>query len=299
MNYPESLPTDPETPVPTTPEPSAVESSFGDILTQFEESHRQEGEKRQGAVVTVSDDNIVVDIGLKTEGVIPAEEFRDPSGKLDVAVGDRVVVSVKGRSPEGYYMLSKIKVERPKDWSALEKAFAEKTAIAGVVSGAVKGGLSVDVGVRAFMPASRSGVRNPAELEQLVGQEITCRVIKLDTQKEDVVVDRRAVLEEQERKKKQELFESIQEGAVVNGAVRTLTDFGAFLDLGGVDGLLHVSDISHGRITKPADVLKVGDSFEVKVLKIDRSTRRISLGLKQLQPDPWSLVEEKYRPASG
>ncbi|HWR51627.1 MAG TPA: 30S ribosomal protein S1 [Bryobacteraceae bacterium] len=295
MNYPDSLPTDSETPVTPAPEPSASESSFGDILTQFEESHRQEGERRQGAVVTVSDDNIVVDIGLKTEGVIPAEEFRDPSGKMDVAVGDRVVVSVKGRSPEGYYMLSKIKVERPKDWSGLEKAFAEKTAIAGVVSGAVKGGLSVDVGVRAFMPASRSGVRNPAELEQLVGQEITCRVIKLDTQKEDVVVDRRAVLEEQEKKKKQEFFESILEGAVATGTVRTLTDFGAFLDLGGVDGLLHVSDISHGRITKPADVLKVGDSLEVKVLKIDPNTRRISLGLKQLQPDPWSLVEEKYR----
>jgi len=279
-------------------ETTTNETSFGDILSQFEENqrHAEAGKSLEGAVVAVSDESVFVNIGLKTEGIIAAEEFRDPSGKLDINVGDHVLVSIKGRTSEGYYQLSKIRVERPKDWSALERAFNERTPIAGVVSAVIKGGVSVDVGVRAFMPASRSGVRNPAELEQLVGQEITCRVIKLDIQKEDVVVDRRAVLEEEERKRKQEFFQSLAEGAVVHGTVRTLTDFGAFLDLGGVDGLLHVSDMSHGRISKPSDVLKVGDELDVKILKIDRDGRRISLGLKQLQPDPWAAVEEKYRP---
>ncbi len=278
------------------PRAQSADESFGDILSQYEEAHRApgQGESRQGAVVAMSQDAIVVDIGLKTEGIIPADEFKERDGSMNIAVGDTVIVSVRGRTPEGYYELSKIKVERPKDWSGLENAFAGKKAIAGVVTAVVKGGLSVDVGVRAFMPASRSGARDASEMEALVGQEITCKIIKLDTQKEDVVVDRRAVLEEEERQRKQQLFESLAEDQVVRGAVRTLTDFGAFVDLGGTDGLLHVADISWGRVNKPADVLKVGDSVEVKILKINRETRKISLGMKQLSPDPWSLAEEKY-----
>lgn len=297
MNYPDILPSDSESRVSPAPETPAAETSFGNILSEFEEKqrHAEAGQSLDGAVVAISDESVFVNVGLKTEGVIDTAEFRDASGKLDINVGDRLLVSIKGRTAGGYYQLSKIRVERPKDWSALERAFNERTPIAGVVTATVKGGLSVDVGVRAFMPASRSGVRNPAEMEQLVGQEITCRVIKLDTQKEDVVVDRRSVLEEEERKRKQEFFQSLEEGAVVHGTVRTLTDFGAFVDLGGVDGLLHVSDISHGRVNKPADALKVGDELDVKILKIDRDGRRISLGLKQLQPDPWAGVEEKYR----
>jgi len=291
MNYPDS-PTDLETRAK-----SAPEESFGDILSEFEESrHRSEGrgESRQGAVIAVTGDTVVVDIGFKTEGVVPLEEFLDPSGKPDVKPGDQVVVSIRGRNSEGYYLLSKIKLERPKDWSGLERAFAEKTAIAGTVSAAVKGGLSVDVGVRAFMPASRSGAKNPAEMEQLVGQEISCRIIKLDTAKEDVVVDRRSVLEEAELKSRHERFDALQEGQAIRGTVRTLTDFGAFVDLGGIDGLLHVADISWGRVGKPADVLKIGDELEVRILKIDRKSHRISLGLKQMSPDPWTLAAEKY-----
>jgi small subunit ribosomal protein S1 len=192
-------------------------------------------------------------------------------------------------------MLSKIKVERPKDWSGLEKAFADKVAIAGTVTEVIKGGLSVDVGVRAFMPSSRSGAKTPAEVEQLVGQEITCRIIKLDTAKEDVVVDRRSILEEQELSARKQRFEALEEGQIIHGTVRTLTDFGAFVDLGGVDGLLHVGDISWSRVGKPSDVLKAGDELDVKILKVDRSSHRISLGLKQMGPDPWSLVEEKYK----
>ncbi|HOL71971.1 MAG TPA: 30S ribosomal protein S1 [Bryobacteraceae bacterium] len=314
MSHPEFIPTDtereprmlaepgPEAPAGETDDVQASSASngesFGAILSEFEESHRRaaegQGESRQGTVVAISSEFVFVDIGFKTEGVIPVEEFRDASGNLDVKQGDQLVVSIKGRNADGYYLLSKIKVERPKDWSSLETAFAEKRTIAGVVTGVVKGGLSVDVGVRAFLPASRSGVREAAALEQLVGQEITCKIIKLDVTNEDVVVDRRAVLEEEEARARQEAFDALQEGAVVRGTVRTLTDFGAFIDLGGVDGLLHVSDMSWGRVGKPADVLAVGDSIEVKVLKIDRQSRRISLGTKQLQPDPWSLAAEKY-----
>lgn len=274
--------------------PSATEASFGEILSQYEESHRQaaegRGESRKGTVVAVTSDGVVVDVGLKTEGMIPLEEFKD----IDVKPGDLVVVSVRGRAPEGYYLLSKIKIERPKDWSGLEAAFAEKRTIAGVVSAVIKGGLSVDVGVRAFLPASRSGTRTPADLEQLVGQEIACKIIKLDVTQEDVVVDRRAVLEEEELRSRQARFDTLEEGQVVRGTVRSLTDFGAFVDLGGMDGLLHVADLAWSRVEKPADVLKLGDEVEVKILKINRDTHKISLGMKQLQPDPWTLVEEKY-----
>ncbi len=279
--------------------PSAQESTFGDLLSEFEQSQRRAaeggGEGRSGRVVAVTGEAIFVDIGLKTEGVIPAEEFRDADGKVGVEVGERVVVSIKGRDPEGYYLLSKVTLERPKDWTGLTRAFEEKRAIAGVVTGVVKGGLSVDVGVRAFLPASRSGAKDPAELEKLVGQEIACHIIKLDVADEDVVVDRRVVLEEDEAKARQAAFAALEEGAVVRGTVRTLTEFGAFVDLGGVDGLLHVADMAWSRVGRPSDVLAVGDVIEVKILKVDAENRRLSLGLKQLTPEPWSLAPEKYK----
>ena len=161
-----------------------------------------------------------------------------------------MLVSVKGRDPEGYYELTRAKVERPTDWSSLEKAFAEKSTIVGTVTGVIKGGLSVDVGVRAFMPASRSGARDAAEMEKLVEQEIRCRIIKLDVADEDVVVDRRAVAEEEERSVKERRYSEMKEGDTVSGTVRSLTDYGAFVDLGGVDALLHVSDIAWSRVNK-------------------------------------------------
>lgn len=277
----------------------APESTFGELLSEFEHSQRRAaeggGEGRLGRVVAVTEEAVFVDIGLKTEGVIPAEEFRDAEGKLGIEAGDQVVVSIKGRDPEGYYLLSKVTVERPKDWTGLTRAFEEKRAIAGVVAGVVKGGLSVDVGVRAFLPASRSGAKDPAELEKLVGQEIACRIIKLDVADEDVVVDRRVVLEEEEAKARQAAFAALEEGAVVRGTVRTLTEFGAFVDLGGLDGLLHVADMSWSRVGRPSDVVAVGDLIEVKILKVDAENRRVSLGLKQLTPEPWSLAPDKYK----
>ena len=204
-------------------------------------------------MIAVTGESVFLDIGYKTEGIIPLADFQ--SAGETVKAGDKIPVSIKGRDPEGYYELSRIKVERPKDWSSLEKAFADKAAIAGVVTAVVKGGVSVDVGVRAFMPASRSGAKDAAEMEKLVGQEIRCRIIKLDVADEDVVVDRRAVLEEEERAAKDRRYTEIKEGETVQGTVRSLTDYGAFVDIGGVDALLHVADISWGRVNKPADVL--------------------------------------------
>ena len=274
------------------------DESFGDILSEYEQSHthriREEGKRGlEGTVVAITGESVFLDIGYKTEGTIPLAEFQ-AAGETPKA-GDKMPVSIKGRDPEGYYELSRIKVERPKDWSALEKAFADKAAIAGVISAVVKGGVSVDVGVRAFMPASRSGARDAAEMEKLVGQEIRCRIIKLDVADEDVVVDRRAVLEEDERANKDKRYTEVKEGETVQGTVRSLTDYGAFVDIGGVDALLHVADISWGRVNKPADVLKVGDKVEARILKVDPGKKRISLGLKQLQPHPWDLVAEKYK----
>ena len=271
--------------------------SFGDILSQYEQSHSHKpdegGKGLEGTVIAVSGDSVFLDIGYKTEGIIPVAEFQAAGDS--VKPGDKMPVSIKGRGPEGYYELSRLKVERPKDWSSLEKAFADKTAIAGVITAVVKGGVSVDVGVRAFMPASRSGAKDAAEMEKLIGQEIRCRIIKLEVADEDVVVDRRAVLEEEEHAAKERRYTEIKEGETVQGTVRSLTDFGAFVDIGGVDALLHVADISWSRINKPADALTAGQPVQVKVLKVDAAKRRISVGMKQLLPHPWELVGEKYK----
>jgi small subunit ribosomal protein S1 len=286
---------------PDTPEThSDTESnqSFGGMLAEFERSHSRKsdegGNQIRGTVITVSADSVFVDIGFKSEGILPLAEFQRTGETVNA--GDKITVSVKGRDPEGYYQLSRLKIAKPTDWSSLERAFAEKATIVGTVTGAVKGGLSLDIGVRAFMPASRTGTRDAAEMEKLVEQEIRCRIIKLDVADEDVVVDRRAVLEEEERSSKERRFAEIKEGDVVTGEVRSLADYGAFIDLGGVDGLLHVGEISWGRVNKPSDVLTVGQQVEARVLKIDSDKRRISLTLKQLQPHPWESLSEKYKP---
>src|SRR5215472_13374975 len=208
--------------------------SFGDLLSQYEREHARQPEQLQGTVVSITADSVLLDIGYKTEGILPLSAFQNE----EVKPGDRFPVTVKGRDPEGYYELTRSRVALPKDWSALERAFAEKSTIIGTVTAMIKGGFSVDVGVRAFMPASRSGVRDTAEMEKLVGQEIRCRITKLDSTEEDLVVDRRAVLEEEERSAKQRRYADLKEGDIVNGSVRNLADYGAFVDIGGVDGLL-------------------------------------------------------------
>ena len=288
----------------TTPDslntPKAIDDSaesFGSLLSQFEKTHggqsKTEGSQKDGIVISISSDSVFLDIGFKIEGVLSRGEFENNA--QGVTVGDRFPVSVKGRNEEGYYALSRLKIAQPTDWSSLEQAYAQKAAVAGTVTSIVKGGLTVDVGVRAFMPASRSGTRDAADLEKLVGQEITCRIIKLDAAEEDVVVDRRVILEEQARQLEQERYAEVREGDIVSGLVRSLTSYGAFVDLGGIDGLLHVSDIAWSRVNNPEEVLTVGQRLQVKVLKIDADSRRISLGLKQLQPEPWDSAADRYQ----
>lgn len=292
------MPSNPKDPSVLEPGSSTEEVSFAELLAQHErQQHAAEafGHTLQGHVIGVQGDAVYVDIGRKQEGVLSLERLQAAGGPRDVKPGDELVVTVTGRDETGSYTLSPVQVEVPVDWSGLRKAFEDKAVIAGVVEEAVKGGLRVNVGVRAFMPASRSGVREVADLEKLVGQQIECRITKLDTENEDVVVDRRIVLEERERQARENAFNAIAEGQVLKGTVRTLTDFGAFVDLGGVDGLLHVADISWQRIAKPEDVLKSGDEVQVKVLKVNRDNRRISLGMKQLQPDPWTVAGETYQ----
>jgi small subunit ribosomal protein S1 len=286
----------PESKNPESPTPAEPTESFDQLLSEYERGHvhtTEDGVRQlEGTVVTVTADSVLVDIGFKTEGILPLSDFQSTGG--EVKPGDKLVVSVKGRDPDGYYQLSRTRIAQPRDWSALEQAFTGKATLVGTVTAVVKGGLSVDVGVRAFMPASRSGVRDTAEMEKLVGQEIQCRITKLDVTEEDVVVDRRAVIEDEARAIKERRYSEIHEGETLVGTVRSLTDYGAFIDLGGLDGLLHVSDIAWSRISKPEDVLTVGQEIEAKVLKVDTEKQRISLGMKQLQPHPWDSVPEKY-----
>ena len=271
--------------------------SFDDLFSEYERSRKHQpegaGSGREGTVIAVSADSLVLDIGFKTEGILRLAELQ--SRGETAKPGDKLLVAVKGRDPEGYYELTLGKIQRPTDWASLEKSFHEKATIIGTVTGVVKGGLSVDVGVRAFMPASRSGTRDAAEMEKLIGQEIRCRIIKLDLGDEDVVVDRRVIAEEEEASAKQRRYSEVREGDTVSGIVRSLTDYGAFVDIGGVDGLLHVADISWHRVNKPSDVLAAGQQIEAKVLKVDHDKRRISLGMKQLQPHPWDSIPGKYK----
>jgi small subunit ribosomal protein S1 len=241
-------------------QPAAEGESFKDILSQFEQSHSHKPQKEEGSrrieatVVTLTADSILLDIGFKTEGILPLTALRPGE---TVKPGDKLLVSVKGRNPEGYYEVALGKISRPIDWPSLEQAFNEKATIVGTVTAAIKGGLSVDVGVRAFMPASRSGVRDAADMEKLVGQEIRCRITKLDVTEEDVVVDRRVIAEEEERATKERRYSEIQEGETVRGTIRSLADYGAFVDIVGVDRLIHFAEISCSSVNKTSSILTV------------------------------------------
>src|ERR1035437_5783695 len=277
---------------PPTEEPT---ESFADLLSAFERSHSHKTEpgqrQLQGIVISLSADQVFLDIGYKTEGVLPRSAFENNAE--GVKPGDSVPVSVTGRNEEHYYELSRFKVAQPRDWTALEAAFAEKLAVVGTVTEVIKGGLSVDIGVRAFMPASRSGARDAAEIDKLVGTQINCRITKLEVTEENVVVDRRVVLEEQARAESANRQAALKEGDTVTATVRTLMPYGAFLDLGGIDGLLHISDIADSRGAQPDDVLTVGQELQVRILKIDPETKKISLGLKQLQAEPWVTAPDR------
>jgi len=294
----------------------SADTSFADILNEFESTHRStaqnvssssrgKGRKRQksegasgrrGTVVGVSGDFVLIDYGEKSEGVIPSEDLHDAEGNLTVKVGDSFDVAITGFNTEGMATLSRTVGPRPRDWEGLTRAFENSEIIAGRVTAAVKGGFSVDVGTRAFMPGSRSGVRDAAEAEKLVGQEVRCRIIKLDVDDEDVVVDRRGVMEEEANQARAATLASLEEGAIIRGTVRSLAGYGAFVDLGGVDGLLHIGDISWSRVTDPASELSVGDVLDLKILKLDKQGGKVGLGLKQMSPDPWEEAVAKLNP---
>ncbi|HUQ95872.1 MAG TPA: 30S ribosomal protein S1 [Bryobacteraceae bacterium] len=255
-----------------------------------------DGEILPGHVLKVTDKEVIVDFGYKSEGIVPLSEFQLPDGTTVVKRGDTIDVMVDRHAPhvEGYMTLSHEKAVRLRNWDTLEKAFQESLPILGRVIGRIKGGLLVDVGTKAFMPGSQVDVRPIHNLDSLIGTDIPVRIVKLNRRRGNVVVSRKLAIEEDLAHRKDEALSVLSEGAVVTGVVKNLTDYGAFVDLGGIDGLLHVSDMSYGRVGHPSEMLHVADQITVRILKFDKDKERISLGLKQLAPDPWDSVIERY-----
>ena len=267
------------------------------LLDMYDVSFKNlaEGEVVRGIVLRVTPMMIVVDVGYKSEGVIAAEEFKDEKGEVTVKVGDQVDVLIeRTEDRDGYIVLSRDKAEKMKVWDDVERAYQERRIITGKVLDRVKGGLAVDIGVRAFLPGSQIDIRPVRNLDALKGQEIRMRVIKVNKKRGNIVLSRKAVLEEENAGKKQQTLEVLEEGKILTGVVKNITDYGAFVDLGGLDGLLHITDMSWGRINDPKEVVNVGDELRVIVLKFDREAERVSLGLKQLKADPWTTVALKY-----
>ena len=250
----------------------------------------------QGTVLSVTGKDVIIDFGYKSEGIAPIEQFQTPSGEISVKPGDVVDVMIDhgGEQQEGYVLLSHSRAARLRIWENLEKAYQEQLILSGHVLGRVKGGLAVDVGIQGFMPGSQADPRPIHNLDSLIGQDIPVKIIKLNRRRGNVVVSRKLAVEDEVNARKTSTLEHLAEGSVVTGSVKNLTDYGAFIDLGGIDGLLHVTDMSYGRIAHPSELLHVGDSITVKVLKFDRAKERVSLGLKQLEPDPWETAGERF-----
>ncbi|HLF56476.1 MAG TPA: 30S ribosomal protein S1 [Thermoanaerobaculia bacterium] len=254
-----------------------------------------EGEIVPGRVVAITNDAVVVDVGYKSEGHIQKDEFLDAEGKLPVAVGDQVEVLLeRTEDVEGHILLSYTKAAKMRVWTEVEQSFREGRILKGRVIDRIKGGLTVDVGVRAFLPGSLADIKPLKNLEALKGRELEFKVISLDRRRNNIVLSRKAVLEKEYEQKKAETLERLQEGQLMRGVVKNITDYGVFIDLGGIDGLLHITDISWGRVNHPSEHFNIGDEAEVVVLKFDRETERVSLGYKQKSEDPWILVDKKY-----
>lgn len=254
-----------------------------------------EGEIMEGRVLKVTGAEVIVDFNYKSEGLVPIEQFLGPEGTPQVKVGDIVDVMIDHREDvEGYILLSHEKAARLRVWENLEKAFQQQLIVAARVLGRVKGGLAVDVGVEGFMPGSQVDARPLRNMDSFIGQDIPVRIIKLNRRRGNVVVSRRLAIEQEAAERKSVTLEHLEEGFVTTGVVKNLTEYGAFVDLGGIDGLLHVTDMTWGRVSHPAEVVHVGDEVTVKVLKFDRQRERVSLGMKQLEPDPWESITERY-----
>ncbi|MGH9971581.1 MAG: 30S ribosomal protein S1 [Pyrinomonadaceae bacterium] len=270
---------------------------FGQLLDQFEQEQAtlQEGEVVRGTVVGISERGVVIDFGYKSEGIVNPAEFTE-DGVISVKPGDEVEVLVKSmETADGLPVLSRADAVRMKAWDDLEKSYQEGTTVKGRVMERIKGGLRIDIdGIAAFLPGSQVDVRPVRNLDSLRNQEIEAKVIKLNRKRSNVVLSRKAVIESENAGRKDQTLQQIEEDIIVEGQIKNLTDYGAFVDLGGVDGLLHVTDMSWGRLQNPNELFKVGDNIQVKVLKFDRDRERVSLGYKQLLPDPWSSVEERF-----
>ena len=273
-----------------------VPENYEDLLEDY--SHfapPAADEVLQGVVLGVTAKDVIIDFGYKSEGIVPIEQFQNPSGEVTVQPGDAVDVMIEhGERPEGYVLLSHTRAARLRIWDNLDRAFQEQLIVSGRVLGRVKGGLAVDVGIKAFMPGSQAAPRPVHNLDALIGQDIPVKVVKLNRRRGNVVVSRKMAVEQEVSTRKNATLEHLAEGSVVTGAVKNLTDYGAFIDLGGIDGLLHVTDMSYGRVNHPSELLHVGDEITVRILKFDRSKERVSLGIKQLEPDPWETVSERY-----
>ena len=254
----------------------------------------QYGNIAQGKVVQITNDMVMVDVGWKTEGFIPASELKDAQGNINVSVGDEIEVFIDKRDADGNLILSKNKATKLKVWDEIKSACENNTPVKGKVVEKVKGGLSVDIGIIAFLPGSQVDVRPVKDLDQFVGQTMDFKVLKYDRKRNNVVLSRRSIVALERETEKKDILESIQEGSIVQGVIKNITDYGIFIDLGGIDGLLHVTDISWGRITKPSDHFRKGDKITVKVLSFDREKERVSLGFKQLTENPWEHIMEKY-----
>ena len=270
---------------------------FEALLAEFstETTLVQENEIATGRVLEVGNDYVLVDIGFKSEGRIPIDEFKDAHGQVHVAAGDDIDVLVEEREDEsGQCILSKEKADRMKVWEAIsEKAEADEL-VRGVITSRVKGGLQVDIGVKAFLPGSQVELRPTRNLDRYIGQEYAFKIIKFNKQRGNIVLSRRALLEREREELKKKTLEKLVEGAVIEGIVKNITEYGAFVDLGGIDGLLHITDMSWGRVQHPSELFQIGDEIQVKVLKFNPENERVSLGYKQLTPDPWEGAEYRY-----
>ncbi len=261
----------------------------------MEEKGVREQSVVQGRVILITDEWVTVDISYKAEGLIPTKEFRTPEGEITLKLGDLVDVYLDQMEEEdGQLVLSKEKADLMKAWDEISKAVEKDEVVKGVVTGRVKGGLSVDIGVKAFLPGSQVDLRPVKNLDKLIGETFDFKIIKFNKKRGNIVLSRRALLEQEREDKREETIQRLQIGAIMTGQIKNITDYGAFVDLGGIDGLLHITDRSWGRMAHPGEMFNVGDSVEVKVLKFDPETQRVSLGYKQIRPDPWEEAEYKY-----
>jgi small subunit ribosomal protein S1 len=268
--------------------------SFADLFQQ-QAREMKEGEVVQGIVTFMDEDHVQVDVGFKSEGLVDSWEFMDDDARMLVKVGDRVDVLIEEiEDDSGRIVLSKEKADRLKIWDDISKAYEADQAVEGVILSRVKGGLAVDIGVKAFLPGSQVDLRPVRNLESVIGERLAFKIIKFNKRRGNIVLSRRALLEKEREKLRETTLETLQEGQIVDGVIKNITDYGAFIDLGGIDGLLHVTDMSWGRVNHPSELFKVGDEIKVKVLRFDPESERVSLGLKHIQPDPWRDAAMRY-----